>query len=48
MALSLFNKQSAVPASVCIILQIVYFIWLNFWLERRRSRLDEPIAEEIS
>jgi BASS family bile acid:Na+ symporter len=48
LALSLFDKQTAVPATVCAIFLIVYFIWLSFWLERRRSRSGEPIAEEIS
>jgi len=47
LALSLFNKQTAVPATVCAIFLIVYFIWLSIWLERRRSRTEEPIAEEI-
>jgi BASS family bile acid:Na+ symporter len=48
LALSLFNKQTAVPATVCAIFLIVYFIWLSFWLERRRRGPGEPIAEEIS
>jgi BASS family bile acid:Na+ symporter len=48
LALSLFNKQTAVPATVCAIFLIVYFIWLSFWLERRRSPNETPIAEEIS
>jgi BASS family bile acid:Na+ symporter len=48
LALSLFNKQTAVPATVCAIFLIVYFIWLSFWLERRRSPNEPPIAEEIS
>jgi BASS family bile acid:Na+ symporter len=48
LALSLFNKQTAVPATVCAIFLIVYFIWLSFWLERRRRRAEEPMAEEIS
>jgi BASS family bile acid:Na+ symporter len=48
LALSLFNKQTAVPATVCAIFLIVYFIWLSFWLERRKKRLDETIAEEVT
>jgi BASS family bile acid:Na+ symporter len=37
LALSLFNKQTAVPATVCAIFLIVYFIWLSFWQERSRK-----------
>jgi BASS family bile acid:Na+ symporter len=37
LALSLFNKQTAVPATVCAIFLIVYFIWLSFWQERSRN-----------
>jgi BASS family bile acid:Na+ symporter len=38
LALSLFNKQTAVPATVCAIFLIAYFIWLSFWQERRGQR----------
>ncbi len=39
LALSLFNKQTAVPATICAIFLIVYFIWLSFWEERSRKLL---------
>lgn len=39
LALSLFDKQTAVPATVSAIFLIVYFIWLSFWHERQRKRL---------
>jgi BASS family bile acid:Na+ symporter len=39
LALSLFNKQTAVPATVCAIFLIVYFIWLSFWQDRSRKPL---------
>ena len=41
LALSLFNKQTAVPATVSSIFLIVYFIWLSFWHERGRKLLGE-------
>jgi BASS family bile acid:Na+ symporter len=47
LALSLFNQQTAVPATVCAIFLIVYFIWLSFWQDRSRGRPEAPIAEEI-
>jgi bile acid:Na+ symporter, BASS family len=31
LALNLFNQQTAVPATVCAIFLIIYFIWLSFW-----------------
>lgn len=39
LALSLFDKQTAVPATVSAIFLIVYFIWLSFWHERQRRQL---------
>jgi BASS family bile acid:Na+ symporter len=46
LALSLFNKQTAVPATVCAIFLIVYFIWLSFWEERSRKRLAAQAENE--
>ena len=40
LALSLFNKQTAVPATVSSIFLIVYFIWLSFWHDRGRKVLE--------
>jgi BASS family bile acid:Na+ symporter len=37
LALTLFNQQTAVPATVSSIFLIVYFIWLSFWRERSRK-----------
>ncbi len=34
LALNLFDKPTAVPATVCTIFLIVYFIWLSFWHDR--------------
>jgi bile acid:Na+ symporter, BASS family len=45
LALSLFDKQTAVPATVSAIFLIVYFIWLSFWHERQRKRLPEAGGE---
>ena len=38
LALSLFDKQTAVPATVSTVFLIVYFIWLSFWQDRGRER----------
>ena len=40
LALNLFDKPTAVPATVCAIFLIVYFIWLSFWHDRSRKRLE--------
>jgi bile acid:Na+ symporter, BASS family len=45
LALSLFDKQTAVPATVSAIFLIVYFIWLSFWHERQRKQLPEAGGE---
>lgn len=46
LALSLFNQQTAVPATVCAVFLIVYFLWLSFWQERGRRRLQaQGVAE---
>jgi BASS family bile acid:Na+ symporter len=37
LALALFSKQTAIPASVSSIFMIVYIIWLDF--EKRRASL---------
>jgi BASS family bile acid:Na+ symporter len=39
LALSLFNQETAVPATVCAVFLIVYFIWLSAWHDRSRKRL---------
>ena len=41
LALNLFNKQTAVPATVSSIFLIVYFIWLSFWQDREKRGLVE-------
>jgi BASS family bile acid:Na+ symporter len=41
LALSLFNQQTAVPATVSSIFLIVYFIWLSFWQERGSGLLGK-------
>ena len=41
LALNLFNKQTAVPATVSSIFLIVYFIWLSFWQDREERGLVE-------
>ncbi|MFZ2087543.1 MAG: hypothetical protein WAU47_03125 [Desulfobaccales bacterium] len=38
LALSLFDQKTAVPATVCAIFLIVYFIWLSAWSDRSRRR----------
>ena len=38
LALNLFNKQTALPATVCAIFLIIYFIWLSFWQDRSGKR----------
>jgi BASS family bile acid:Na+ symporter len=45
LALSLFNKQTAVPATVSSIFLIVYFIWLSFWQDRGREMVEGEAAE---
>jgi len=40
LALSLFNQETAVPATVSSIFLIVYFIWLSFWEDRGRELLE--------
>jgi BASS family bile acid:Na+ symporter len=42
LALNLFNQPTAVPATVCAIFLIIYFIWLSFWHERDRTKLEVP------
>lgn len=37
LALNLFDQQTAVPATVCAIFLIIYFIWLSFWHGRSRE-----------
>jgi len=44
LALSLFNKPTAVPATVSSIFLIMYFIWLSFWQERGRQALKSETA----
>jgi BASS family bile acid:Na+ symporter len=39
LALSLFDKETAVPATVSAIFLIIYFIWLSFWQDRARKGL---------
>ena len=41
LALNLFDKQTAVPATVSSIFLIVYFIWLSFWQDREKRGLVE-------
>jgi BASS family bile acid:Na+ symporter len=48
LALSLFNKQTAVPATVCAIFLIVYFIWLSFWQDWSRKRAQRQAATEMT
>jgi bile acid:Na+ symporter, BASS family len=38
LALNLFDQQTAVPATVCAIFLIVYFIWLSFWHDQNRAK----------
>ena len=38
LALNLFDQQTAVPATVCAIFLIVYFIWLSFWHDQNREK----------
>lgn len=38
LALSLFDKHTALPATVCAIFLITYFIWLSFWHERATAQ----------
>jgi BASS family bile acid:Na+ symporter len=45
LALSLFNKQTAVPATVCAIFLVGYFIWLSFWEDRSRELPKAQTAE---
>jgi BASS family bile acid:Na+ symporter len=40
LALNLFDQQTAVPATVCAIFLIIYFIWLSFWHDRNRKKLE--------
>jgi BASS family bile acid:Na+ symporter len=40
LALTLFNQKAAVPASVVTVFHIAYFIWLSFWHERDRTKLE--------
>ncbi len=42
LALNLFDQQTAVPATVCAIFLIVYFIWLSFWHDRNREASEVP------
>jgi bile acid:Na+ symporter, BASS family len=47
LALSLFDKETAVPATVSAIFLIVYFIWLSFWHDRQKKRLPEAADEPV-
>jgi len=38
LALNLFDQQTAVPATVCAIFLIIYFIWLSFCHDRKRTK----------
>jgi bile acid:Na+ symporter, BASS family len=40
LALNLFDQQTAVPATVCAIFLIIYFIWLSFWHDRSRQEWE--------
>jgi predicted Na+-dependent transporter len=42
LALNLFDQQTAVPATVCAIFLIIYFIWLSFWHDRNRTKPEVP------
>jgi len=42
LALNLFDQQTAVPATVCAIFLIIYFIWLSFWHDRNREGPEVP------
>jgi len=48
LALNLFDKQTAVPATVCAIFLIVYFLWLSFWHDREKKRLPGAANEVAS
>lgn len=37
LSLSLFGDRTAVPATVCAIFLILYFLWLSFWYGREKT-----------
>jgi len=41
LALSLFDKETAIPATVCAIFLIMYFIWLSFLHERGEAMVEK-------